>query len=162
MAPQTKKINKWLPIAGLLLLVSAVSGCSLTKIDRSFPLFEKDTGATLYWIRPNTERPMGIADNAVLVEMNNERLMKLGKGEYTKVQVVPRDYTITLRNQTEVGPHWHIKKVKKSSKWEFEPGETYYLAVKAVDGEFRGVKFQVELLSEYDARAMMAVLIPRF
>ena len=104
---------------------------------------------------------MGFADNSVLVELNDERLMRLGKGEYTKVQVVPRDYTITLRNKTEVGPHWHVKDVKKRSKWIFEPGETYYLAVKAVDGEFRGVKFEVVQLNEYDAQKMMAELMRR-
>ena len=142
--------------AGLMLILS---GCSLTKVDRSFPLYDSaSTGATVYWLRPETERTMGIADNGVTVELNGERLMRLGKGEYTKVNIVARDYTVTLKNQTETGPHWHVKDVKKRSHMVFEPGEIYYLAVKAVDGEFRGVKFEVEQLRDYDARNMMAKL----
>ena len=156
-----RKIH-WLAglIAGGVMLT--LSGCSLTKVDKSFPLYDSaSTGATVYWLRPETERTMGIADNAVTVELNGERLMRLGKGEYTKVNIVARDYTVTLKNKTETGPHWHVVDVKKRARWVFEPGETYYLAVQAVDGEFRGVKFQVEQLRDYDAQNMMAKLRKR-
>ena len=104
---------------------------------------------------------MGISDNAVRVILNDELLMKLGKGEYTRVHVVPRDYTVTLRNKSEVGPDWRVKNMRKRSRWAFEAGETYYLAVKAVDGEFRGVTFNIERLNEHDANKMMAQLRSR-
>ncbi len=104
---------------------------------------------------------MGIADSPVSIELNDEVLMKLGKGEYTRVSVVPRDYVITLRNQSEVGPDWSVKEMRKRSRWAFAAGNTYYLAVRAVDGEFRGVTFRLELLNEYDAQNMMARLRQR-
>jgi len=145
---------------GISVILVVLTGCSMTTVNKSFPLFEAagTEAATIYWLRPNTERVMGIADNPVRVELNDEYLMMLGKGEYTKVNIVPRDYTITLRNKSEVGPHWSVKDMRKRSKWEFAAGNTYYLAVRAVDGEFRGVTFRAELLSEYDAKNMMAQL----
>ena len=154
-----KIITKTWRYTGIALLLVVLAGCSMTKVNKAFPLFEKPgAGATIIWLRPDTERVMGIADNPVSIELNDELLMKLGKGEAKKVSVVPRDYTITLRNKSEAGTYWFVKDMRKRMKWKFDAGQTYYLAVKAVDGEFRGVTFNIERLSEYDGKAMAANL----
>lgn len=162
MGLKTIRTNRTWWYIGLALVLLLAAGCSMTKVSKSFPLFEKPgAGATVVWMRPETERPMGIADSPVSIELNGELLMKLGKGESKKVNIVPRDYTVTLRNQSEAGSYWWVKDMKRRSKWKFEPGQTYYLAVKAVDGEFRGVTFKIERMSEFDAKAMAANLRER-
>lgn len=129
--------------AALWLLV----GCTSTKIVGSHPLAQVGGGsATVYFLRPLAERRMGFPDNPLAVDLNQEKLMDLGRGEYTVVQVVARDMLVTLRNQTEAGPAWAVKDMERQYPFTFKAGETYYLVIRPVDGEFRGVFFRPEMV----------------
>ena len=141
----------------ILLAIAAalMSGCvNMTSIDTNHPLLlpgGAPDSATIYFIRPEIERRMGFPDNPLTVEMNQEKLMSLGRGEYTAVTMVARDYTMTLRNKTEVGPNWQIKELAKSYRFTFEAGKVYYLLIKPVDGEFRGVFFKADAVDLFTA-----------
>ncbi len=145
--------------ASILFLIT-IYGCSLTKVDSRHPLLLGDEGvsATVYFLRPHTERRMGFADNSLTVELNQEKLMLLGKGEYTRVNLVPRDYTVTLRNQSETGPRWFVKDMRRSYDFTFEDGQTYFLVVRPVDGEFRGIHFMAKSVDLFEAKQLAKTL----
>jgi hypothetical protein len=127
----------------------------MTRVERQHPLLVAGGGtdaASVYFIRPEIERRMGFPDNPLTVELNQELLMKLGRGEYTMVSLVARDYVMTLRNQTEAGPDWKVKELAKTFRFNFEPGGVYYLLIKPTDGEFRGVFFTAEEVDRFTAR----------
>lgn len=149
-------------IVGVVLALVSV-GCTATRVVGSHPLVAAAAGgasATVYFLRPEPERRMGFADNPVTIELNQERLMKLGRGEYTVVHLVPRVSVFTLRNLTEAGPHWSIKELERQYRFEFEPGQTYYLVISAVDGEFRGIHFLAQSVDAMKAREVAARLRP--
>lgn len=155
-----KKYRPCLSGVAAALVATVISGCAvpginMTKVESGHPLLEQGAGqfATVYFIRPNTERAMGFPDNPLTIELDQAKLMLLGKGEYTMVRLKSRPaVTMTLRSRTAVGPNWTIKEISNDKKWAFSGGETYYIVLKPVDGEFRGVHFVAENVDPFAAR----------
>lgn len=153
-------VRQWL--AGIILGVAAI-GCTTTRVTGDHPHVAGaagDASATVYFLRPEPERRMGFADNPVTIELNQDPLIKLGLGEYTLVRLVPRSSVFTLRNLTEAGPYWTVRELERQYRFEFMPGQTYFLLISAVDGEFRGVHFLAEAIDGTKAREVAARLRP--
>lgn len=132
-----------------------LAGCTSSVISTKHPLYQRETSsttATVYFLRPEIERRMGFPDNPVAIDLNQEQLLTLARGEYTAVKLVPREAVLTLRSLTEAGPVWAIKSIERQYTFNFKPGETYYLVIKPVDGEFRGVFFKPESVEAYVAK----------
>ncbi len=98
-------------IAALLLIVAfALAGCagspmqhlslSATHIQKDHSLIQQGAGnyAAVYFIRPDTERYMGAADNRLAVELNKELLINLVKSEYilSSKRVLPISFRLNL------------------------------------------------------------------
>ena len=146
-------------ILGALLtsaIIAALAGCAATKMVPDHPLVEKNgqtAHAKVYFIRPLTERAMGFPDNPLNIEFDTHQLLALAKGEYSLVHMKPRETTtMTLKSLTTVGPDWRVKEMVKSQKWSFTAGATYYIVLKPVDGEFRGVYFTAEAVDLFTAK----------
>jgi len=136
-------------LAGLL-----VSGC-WTSVKGSHPLIQKNPAtphASVYFIRPRSERFMGMADNRVTVSLDKQPLIELVKGEYTLAQLRPGQTWISIDNQTTFGPAHRIKDESRSRSFTFAAGKTYYIAINPVDGEFRGVYFLPKMLDFSEAQ----------
>lgn len=134
-----------------LFVLTACSG----KKETVHPALKAEGGgpsATVYLLRPGTERAMGFPDNDLNIVLNNERLLSLTKGEYTVVRLAPRNYTLTLKNLSETGPDWLPKPMEKNFPFTFVAGKTYFLLITPVDGEFRGVYFNAEMIDLYAAK----------
>lgn len=150
----------WAMVSGML---GGVASCAMTRVDGKHPLLQAPGtagSARVYFLRRPTERNMGFADNPVTVDMNEAKLIELAKGEYTAVSLVPRDYQLVLRNLTEVGPDWRPKELLKRYRFDFQEGRTYFVAISAVDGEFRGVFFDAQLIDLSEARQVARRLRP--
>ncbi|MDZ4263618.1 MAG: hypothetical protein U1B30_14965 [Pseudomonadota bacterium] len=148
---------------GLLVLglAALLSACSTTRIDRGHSLIQSDAAesyANVYFIRPTTEHPLGFADNPLTVAVNGERLMRLGVGEYTLVQLKARDISVTMKNQTQVRGRWEVTEMEQTRNFNLEPGQTYYILAKMVNGEFRGVTFIPESITLFDVRQIKTSL----
>ena len=129
--------------------VFGLSACAASSIDTANPLISDQPDllvAKVYIIRPRTERYLGMADNRIAVELDRRPLMRLAKGEYTLLNLHPGSAWLGLRSMTTWGPGHKIKEMSTVKEFTFEPGETYYIAIRPVDGEFRGVKYQAELV----------------
>ncbi len=148
------KVTAWLMAALTMVMLSA---CSITRIDRGHSLIQDDPAesyADVYFIRPNTEHPQGFSDNPLVVEVNDERLMRLGKGEYTRVRIKARDIVVTMRVQAQVRGRWEVTELEQTRSFNLEAGRTYFILAKMKDGEFRGVTFIPESISLFDAKQL--------
>lgn len=167
-------VNRGSGIATLLLMLAfGLAGCAGspiqfstssfgTLIEEDHSLVQKGAGnyATVYFIRPDTERYMGVADNRLVVELDRELLLSLVKSDYTVMRIKPGEFDITLKSQTIAGPFREFKKMKKSKRFEFESGSTYYISIEPVDGEFRGVYFLPHLVDRDAALEMTRFMRP--
>lgn len=116
---------------------------------------------TVYFLRPLTERPMGFPDNALTIDIDGSKLLTLAKGDYTLVYMRPRvSATLTLENQTAVGPFWLVKKMAKKYNFGFRAGQTYFIVLTPVDGEFRGVYFTAKNVDLFTAKQLTRNLRP--
>jgi hypothetical protein len=146
-----------------LIMAVAVSGCAATRIESGHPLFSSAADsevARVYFIRPRTERSMGVADNALAIEADRSHLLELAKGEYALVTMKPGAVWITVRSDTSWGPSHDIKEMAKTEEFIFAAGQTYFLTFTAIDGEFRGVVFDPEIIDLDRARQLSASLRP--
>lgn len=115
----------------------------------------------VYFLRPLTERAMGYSDNALTIDIDGSKLLTLEKGDYTLVYMRPRvQATLTVENETEVGPFWLVKKMAKNYDFGFTAGQTYFIVLKPVDGEFRGVYFTAKNVDLFTAKQLARNLRP--
>src|SRR3569623_1153996 len=165
--------RRWRWAAWLAAL--AMTGCSTTRVESNHHLVSAASEAlfaTVYFLRPGTERAAGISDNTLTVEVDGSKLLTIAKGEYTLVNMRPRVHTtVTLENLTEVGPTisaatmsdydvhnwiqrgtWPVKTLSKKYDFEFDAGKTYFLLLEPVDGEFRGVFFTLRSVDAFTAK----------
>jgi hypothetical protein len=84
---------------------------------------------------------MGLADNVIDIELDQRPLLKLVKGEYVLIDLKPGQVTTTIKSTTIWGPESKIKEMSKSQNFTFDEGETYFIVISPVDGEFRGIFF---------------------
>lgn len=153
----------------IILACLGVGGCTSwswndTTVDAANPLVsapgEKQFCA-VYFLRPLTERAMGFSDNVLTIDLNGSKLLTLEKGDYTLVYMRPRvRATMTVKNETEVGPFWLTKKMAKNYQFGFKAGETYFIVLKPVDGEFRGVYFTAKNVDLFTAKQLVRNLRP--
>jgi len=155
-------------VAALWLVVAfALTGCAGSPIQLSFgnstmgtyvesdhSLIQKGSGnyAAVYFLRPQTERYMGATDNRLTIELDKEPLLKLVKSEYTLVHLKPGAMDVTIKSLTIAGPFREFKKMKRTKRFEFAAGSTYYISVEPVDGEFRGAYFLPHMIDRTAAK----------
>jgi hypothetical protein len=138
-------------LAGLLL----VAGCAVTRVDGGHPRVSEDSAAaTVYFIRPFTERYMGFADNALAVEADRTSLLTLGKGEYTLARLQPGPVFLTARSDTSWGASHQIREMTREQRFELTPGGTYFIVFRPFDGEFRGVHFEMASVGREEAQTL--------
>jgi len=142
-------------LSGYLLcawLLAALAGCATT-INKAHPMIVTQpdvAAANMYFIRPMTYRERGVADNPVGVEFNGMELLKLGKGEYTLLRLRPEKVLLKTRNQTAFTNKNEYVEMTRELRLELAPGKTYFIHIRQVNEEFRGV-YYVPLLVDLKA-----------
>lgn len=144
-------------MVGGALFISLLAGCVTTKINVRHELIQHNTDAEseyakVYFIRPGTEHMQGFPDNPLKIHLNGQKLLELGKGEYTLLYLKPQRSTVTLENLTQTRGRWEVETMRRTRTFDFDAGQTYFLVTQPVDGEFRGVHFMPELVSQVDAK----------
>jgi hypothetical protein len=152
---------KKISTAFIIGLFFVITGCGSTSVNDDHILVESEDGnpaANVYFIRPFTYRERGISDNPVKIELNRKELITLGKGEYTLVHIKPVDATITTRSFTMHTNKLMPVEISRSANMHFEHGQTYFIHIRQVNEEFRGVYYLPELIGLETAKRMTAEL----
>ncbi|MGE0372044.1 MAG: hypothetical protein AB7Q01_09190 [Gammaproteobacteria bacterium] len=149
--------------AAAWLILVALAGCAASRLESGHPLISggpDEETAHVYFIRPRTERYLGVADNALTIEADRSPLLELAKGEYALVALKPGSVWLTVRSDTSWGPAHDIKEMSTTREFTFTAGQTYFVALTAVDGEFRGVTYHADAIDLDQARQLSANLRP--
>ena len=155
----------WLRVGGGLAaaaLTFALAGCATvtpTRVRGDHPLVvapDAPGAVRVYFLRPEPERAMGYADNALRVALEGRPLLTLNKGEYTLAYLHPRrNLTLTLSNLAARGPGWEPVPMERRFRLDLEPGRAYAVLLTPVNAEFRGVYFQARVLAPERAAAQV-------
>lgn len=142
----------------LTLLLGAALGAGCSMIQPSHPLVVSDENApfaNVYFIRPRPERTMAMADNTLTLNLDQQPLQNLDKGEYILTRLRPGQMWLTLATRSTFGPEHRMKKITKTRSFTFAAGKTYFIAIRPVDGEFRGVYYQAENVTAAEAQLLV-------
>ena len=140
MARRLKVFGSFLICVGFL---TALAGCETT-INKEHPMIVTQAdvaAANIYFIRPMTYRERGMADNPVVIEINGMEMLKLGKGEYTLLRVRPEKVQVKTRNLTRFTNKDDYVEMTRELRLELTPGKTYFIHIRQVNEEFRGVYY---------------------
>lgn len=144
-----------------LLALFLLNACGSTSINRKHELFVRDpdlAAAQIYFIRPFTYRERGLADNPVHIEVNGQPLLDIGKGEYTFLRMKAQKIRITTRSLSEFTNKLEPVEMTRSSEIILQPDQRYFLHVKQVNEEFRGVYYVIENINLETAKGLVANL----
>jgi len=139
-------LGRLIHLSGLWIcigLLAVTTGCA-TSINKEHPMIVTQpdvAAASLYFIRPMTYRERGIADNPVGVEINGMELLKLGKGEYTLLRIRPEKILLKTHNRTAFTNKNEYVEMTRELRLELAPGKTYFIHIRQVNEEFRGVYY---------------------
>lgn len=95
--------------------------------------------AKVYFIRPMPLKFKGIADKKVRVEFQNETLLTLNEGQYTLVKLKPSKGEVVTHSKTKFTNNDLPIDVSRAREYRFIAGKTYFIHLKRVDEEFRGI-----------------------
>lgn len=138
-------------------LLAALTGCATT-INKEHPMIVTQpdvAAANVYFIRPMTYRERGIADNPVVIEFNGMELLKIGKGEYTLLRLRPEKVLLKTRNRTAYTNKDEYVEMTRELRLELAPGKTYFIHIRQVNEEFRGVYYVPMLVDLKTAKELI-------
>jgi len=124
-------------------LLAVTTGCA-TSINKEHPMIVTQpdvAAASLYFIRPMTYRERGVADNPVGIEINGMEMLKLGKGEYTLLRLRPEKILLKTHNRTAFANQNEYVAMTRELRLELASGKTYFIHIRQVNEEFRGVYY---------------------
>lgn len=169
-----KHIVQWYRTIGIITGLLGLTACANlndaaqlihgTQVNTAHHLISQEgeeAFATVYFLRPKTERPMGFADNSIKIELDGLELLSIAKGEYTLLYMRPRvRTTLTVVNLTEKGRFKRTTQMQTNYEFAFAAGQTYFIMLEPVDGEFRGVHFLVNNVDLFHAKEAADKLRP--
>ena len=95
--------------------------------------------AKVYFIRPQPYKYKGIADNEISVDFKGEKLLEINEGQYTLVKLKPSKGNVTTHSKTLFTGKTVPIDVSRSREYRFIAGKTYFINLKRVNEEFRGI-----------------------
>ena len=143
----------------ILLLTITINACGTIEINIKHPAIQKVTPdsltAEVYFIRPQPVKPKGIADKPLLVKYDKEPLLTIEEGSYALIKIMPGQGEISTHSETRFTNQDKLIKVSRKRLYTFIAGRTYFIHLKRIDEEFRGIYYDPEPLGLEQAKALV-------
>ena len=133
-----------------LLIISLFSGCATVNnkhpmvVSKELKAGDPVNFAYVYFIRPKLYKSKGVADEAVRIEFQENVLLKLDEGSYTLLRIKPSKGELKVFNETSFINKIHPVEVWRAREYKFIEGKTYFIHIKQINEEFRGVFYDPE------------------
>lgn len=134
----------------ILLLPAALllPGCATVNTEHPFVITkelnkdEKVSFANVYFIRPQPYKSKGVADKTIHIEYQNQLLFSIAEGNYTLLRIKPSAGQIKVISETKFTNKLEPIKVWRARHYKFIEGKTYFIHLKRVDEEYRGIFYE--------------------
>ncbi len=118
--------------------------------------------ATVYFIRPRVYKSKNLANGPVRVEFQEQTLLTQDEGTYTLLYIKPSKGTLKTHSKTlYVDQHSSID-VWRERVYKFIAGRTYFIYVRQIDEEFRGVFYAPQPVDLQEAKQLIVPGTNRF
>lgn len=132
----------------LLIVPTLLAGCA--SINSQHPMLvtqeikEGETAnyASVYFIRPKPFKPKGVSDKPITIEYQDKMLLTIDEGSYTLLRIKPGEGMIKVNSETRFTNKLEPIKVWRARHYKFIEGKTYFIYLKRVNEEFRGIFYE--------------------
>ena len=124
------------------LVTLAITSCGVTivqKHDSIQDMQDPTPAALVYFIRPTLIKPKGYSDKPVTVEYHGKKLLEIPQGNYLLMKIKPGKGNIITHSMTKFTNQLDPIKVSRQRAYNFIAGKTYFIHIKQLNEEFRGV-----------------------
>jgi phage anti-repressor protein len=133
-----------------LLIILVLPGCA--SVNNKHPMVvskkikpgDPVNFAYAYFIRPKLYKSKGVADETVRIEFQEDVLLELDEGSYTLLRIKASKGELKVFNQTKFINIIHPVEVWRAREYKFIEGKTYFIHIKQINEEFRGVFYDPE------------------
>lgn len=140
-------------------LLSLALGACTGKVNLQHPalaVVSPDTPvANVYFIRPRMLKPKGYSDGVLDIDLNGKKLLELHAGAYTLLKILPGKAQVSTHSMTEFTNQQFPIAVSRLRDYNFVAGKTYFIHIKRINEEFRGVFFDPESIELDVAKTLM-------
>lgn len=144
------------------MLALNACGIAINNHHPSLQNISEDTGTVkVYFIRPVPAKSKGVADNTLRIDFKNEELLEIAEGYYTLVEIRPDKGEITTHSKTIFTTNTQPIEVARSRFYEFIAGRTYFIHVKRLNEEFRGIYYDPAPVTLSEAKMLVEGLSAR-
>ncbi len=152
----------------LFLLLASIAaltqvGCVDTRLIANSPIVETKLDqpySTVYFLREDRGLTRGLPDDTVLIDINGNDLGWLAQGEYVMFRIKPIEATVRVRSWDIVGDQAAPQELSGEETFNFAAGQTNFIRLKMIDGEFRGTYYLPERIESAKARLLSEKLKP--
>ena len=143
-----------------LLIILVLPGC--TTINNKHPMVvskdikagEPENFSYVYFIRPKPYKPKGAADETIRIEFQKEVLLTIDEGSYTLLRIKPSKGQLKVFNETRFINKTHPIVVWRAREYKFIAGKTYFIYLKRINEEFRGIFYDPQPVNFEQAKIL--------
>ena len=156
--------SQWINFAMVILPLSAVvllAACATVNpkhpqlMTGALTADQKAQVAAVYFIRPEAYKTKGIANDAVRIDFQEQPLLTQEEGNYTLLYLKPSKGLIKIHSKTKFINDKLPVDVWRSREYKFIAGKTYFIYVRQINEEFRGVFYEPEPVSLREAKELI-------
>lgn len=118
--------------------------------------------ATVYFIRPEVYKSKGAANNDVRITFQEQTLLTQAEGNYTMLYLKPSKGILKIYSQTKFINEDLPMQVWRARGYKFIAGKTYFIYVRQINEEFRGVFYEPQPISLREAKELIVPGTGRF
>jgi hypothetical protein len=153
--------SQWIKAAVLMMGILLLTACAT--INKHHPQVvtgeltaeQKAQVATVYFIRPKPYKAKGVSDYPVYIEFQKQLLLKQAEGNYSLLYIKPSKGLLVVRSKTLFTNRPIPVDVWRSREYKFIEGKTYFIYIRQINEEFRGVFYEPEPVSLREAKELI-------
>jgi hypothetical protein len=153
--------SQWIKTTAVVCVVLGMLGCA--KVNVKHPQLmtgdlsaqQKAQLATVYFIRPEAYKTKGAANDTVRITFQGQTLLEQDEGSYALVYIKPSKGELKVYSKTLFTDKRLPVEVWRAREYKFIAGKTYFIYVRQINEEFRGVFYEPEPVSLKEAKELI-------
>ena len=116
---------------------------------------QKSQVASVYFIRPKPYKSKGVSDGSVRISFQNKTLLSQAEGNYSLLHIKPSKGALKVHSKTMFTDNSVPVEVWRVREYKFIAGKTYFIYVRQINEEFRGVFYEPQPVSLREAKQLV-------
>lgn len=157
MSGNSHWLKQWALMLGAVLLTACAT------INQEHPQLmmgdlteaQKAQVASVYFIRPEPYKTKGVANAPVNITFQGETLLTQSEGNYSLLYIKPSKGPLKIYSETMFTDKRLPVDVWRDREYKFLAGKTYFIYVRQINEEFRGVFYEPQPISLREAKQLI-------